>query len=224
MPDTLVTAFQIFAIGFSFSLAGPCFLTCTPILLTYVVATDKKWPKVLSNIFIFLSGRLLAYLILGWLAGLSAEVLNRFLSSNYSLILRPLGGLISIVLGVFILFAKESDNFFCRLSQNQTVGSGNIFVLGFIVGISPCGPLIALLFEIALIAKTGLGGLFYASSFGLGACLASLIIIAVLAGLLKGLSIKFFSSKRSNAILKTTCALLLILLGINIFMSSIILR
>lgn len=224
MSSTFITSLQLFAIGFSFAVAGPCFLTCTPILLTYVVAADKKWPKILANIFIFLSGRFLAYLILGCLAGLSSGVLNRFLSSNYSIILKPLGGLISIILGVFILFNKDSDNFFCKLAQNRMAGFGNIFILGFIVGISPCSPLIALLFEVALISKTALTGLFYLSAFGLGACLASLIIIAVLTGLLKGLSVKIFKSKTSNAAFKIICALLLILLGINIIISSINLR
>jgi sulfite exporter TauE/SafE len=224
MPSTLITSLQLFAIGFSFAIAGPCFLACTPIILTYLVAVDKKWPKVLSSIFIFLSGRILAYLILGWLAGLSAEILNRFLSSNYNLILKPLGGLISIILGVFILFAKDSDNFFCRIAQNQTASLGNIFILGFIVGVSPCSPLIALLFEIALISRTAITGLFYALAFGLGTCLASLIIIAVLAGLLKGLSTKFFHSRTSNTVFKVIFAILLIFLGINIIMSSVTLR
>ena len=62
---TLVTYLQIFGIGFSFGLAGPCFLTCTPVLITYIVGSKMGPTEVFKDIFTFLSGRLLAYILLG---------------------------------------------------------------------------------------------------------------------------------------------------------------
>jgi len=214
MPSNLITSLQLFTIGFSFGIVGPCFLSCTPILLTYIAAADTKTSKILGNIFIFLSGRLLAYLILGCLAGASSAILNRFLSSHYSAILKPLGGLISIILGVFILLSKKSDNLFCKIAQNRLAGFSNIFVLGFIVGISPCAPLITLLFEIALISKTALSGFVYALSFGLGVCLSSFIVVGILAKVFSGIAARFFKSRISDIVFKLACAFLLIVLGI----------
>ena len=54
MLNSFITYLQIFGIGFSFGLIGPCFLTCTPVLLTYIAGRKKGTAEVFKDIFTFL--------------------------------------------------------------------------------------------------------------------------------------------------------------------------
>ncbi|MCX5667836.1 MAG: sulfite exporter TauE/SafE family protein, partial [Candidatus Omnitrophica bacterium] len=109
MISTFVTYLQIFGIGFSFGLAGPCFLTCTPVLITYIAGSKRLWTEVYIDILTFLSGRLLAYILLGALAGLSGAVLKKFTGSSLSLYFQPLAGAVTILFAVILFMDKSSD-------------------------------------------------------------------------------------------------------------------
>jgi len=89
-------------------------------------------------------------------------------------------------------------------------------MLGFIIGVFPCAPLLALLLEITLISKTALDGMFYALFFGLGTFISGFIVIGGLSGILTWLPTKILKSKRSNLIFRIICALLLIWLGLDL--------
>jgi len=70
---------------------------------------------------IFLCGRLFAYLVLGYLAGLSAAILRRFAISGLNVFLKPLGGVIIIVLGILILFAKEPSSLLAQIQRREGI-------------------------------------------------------------------------------------------------------
>jgi sulfite exporter TauE/SafE len=216
--NTAITFLQIFGIGFSFGIIGPCFLVCTPVLITYVVASKKEFILRLKDIVVFFFGRLLAYVSLGFLAGLSALVLRQFASSKLVLFFRPLSGIISILLGLFILMHKDDLSFACKSAQNKVYNFGSLFLLGFIVGITPCAPLVALLFEITLISKTPFTGMFYALFFGLGAFLSGLLVVGTFTGILTGVTARLLRSEKSRLIFRIICALLLILLGAGLLL------
>lgn len=216
MQNMFVTAGQIFVIGFSFGLAGPCFLSCSPALITYSLGTKKKLSEIISDICIFLFGRLLAYVLLGYLAGLSGVVLRQFISSHLSFFLKPISGIVSIIWGVFVLISKQSDSFVCRWIQNKIPNFTSLLLLGFLIGISPCVPLLALLSEIVLISKTVWDGICYGLFFGLGTFISGLLIIGVITGILSGLILKILRSEKSRFIFRVICALLLILWGLSL--------
>lgn len=218
MSNTLITHLQIFGIGFSFGVIGPCFLVCTPIIITYIAGREKRWKAVFGDLFTFLSGRLLSYVILGSLAGLSGTLVARFTSSDITLIFKPLGGVISILLGILMLAGKENVHDTCKTPYDKVYNFGGLFTLGFIVGITPCAPLGALLLEIALISKTALEGASYAVFFGLGTFFSGLIVIGSLAGILTGFASKILKSRTSNLIFRIACASLLILFGVGLIM------
>lgn len=208
-----ITYLQIFGIGFSFGFAGPCFLICTPILLAYIGGRKANWKQSLIDIFIFLLGRLLAYLILGYLAGLSAVILRRFSSLGPVFFLKPVAGVIIILLGIYVWSGKEPISWICRCKTSTIFSFTSLFILGFIIGIYPCAPLLALLLEITLIAKTALEGMSYALFFGLGTLISGFMVIGALSGIFTYLPARAFKSKRSNLIFRAICALFLIFLG-----------
>ena len=197
MLNTFITYLQIFGIGFSFGIAGPCLLTCMPVLITYIAGSKTCPPandiragrqaKVFRDIFTFLSGRLLAYVLLGALAGLSGVALKKFTSSSLSLYLGPLAGAVTILFAIIILTNTLPKNCHCeepKATKQFLFNFGGIFVFGFLIGISPCVPLLALLFDIAVMSRGLLDGIFYTFFFGLGTFLSGLITIGVIAGLL----------------------------------------
>lgn len=220
MLNSIITHLQIFGIGFSFGIAGPCFLLCTPVLITYVVGTKKDWGSVLRDVTTFLSGRLVAYMVLGFLAGLSGAVLKQFTSLSVASYSRPLAGAITIFFAFIILLNRENHECSCPAPYGRMLNFGGIFTFGLLIGLSPCAPLLALLFDIVLLAKGPLSGMFYALSFGLGTFLSGLITIGVLTGLLAKIPAALIRSKTVNIIFKIACALLLIAMGLGLILKK----
>lgn len=212
----LITCFQVFGLGFSFVLAGPCFLSCTPILVTYLAAKQLKLKDSLRNILIFSLGRLLAYLLLGFFTGISAGALKNFVNNKAFVFLPPLTGLLIISMGVIVLFEKKPDFGLCRFVRSKISGEASLFTFGFVIGISPCVPLIALLFEIGLISRNAWQAMLYAFCFGVGTLLGGMIVIGSLTGIFSWMPFRFLNSEKSNFIFKVICALILILFGLNI--------
>jgi len=218
---TLVTYLQIFGIGFSFGLAGPCFLTCTPIIITYIAGSKRGWAEVYKDIVTFLSGRLLAYIFLGALAGLSGAILKKFTGPYPSSYFRPLAGAVTILFAIIVLTDMLPKNCYCEepsRTKRSFFNFGGILAFGFLVGISPCAPLLALLFDITLMSKGLLDGVFYTFFFGLGTFLSGFITIGVIAGLLTRVPASFIKSKTVNVIFKFVCAVLLIILGLGLIL------
>lgn len=208
-----VTFLQLFGIGFSFGLAGPCLLVCTPVLIAYIAGKQVKFKQALVDISIFLTGRLLAYLLLGYLAGLSGLLLRQFSNSSLVVYLKVSGGIIIILLGIYVWLGKEPSSLACKFKANAIFNSTGLFVLGFSIGLFPCAPLLALLFEITLVSGSAWGGLLYALAFGLGTLISGFIVMAALSGIFTRLPPGIFKSRAGNLIFRTICALLLILLG-----------
>lgn len=191
-------------------------MVCTPVLTAYVAGRQVTWKQALSDISVFLAGRFLAYLILGYLAGLSGIILRRFCNLDLIPFVKALGGVLIILLGIYVWLGKEPFPWSGQCKAGTIFSSSNLFMLGFIMGVFPCAPLLALLLEITLVSKTALAGVFYALSFALGTSISGFMVIGGLSGILTWLPAKFLKSKRSNLIFRIICALLLMGLGLNL--------
>lgn len=211
----LIPALQIFSIGFILGLSGPCLLYCLPITLALTAGLKDDYKKIVLGIIVFLSGRLVAYVILGFLAGASGVILRQFTDSRISFYLKPAAGIISIAFGIYILFynrRKREEG--CPGRARGVLHSGGFFIFGFFVGISPCPPLMGLLAEIMLISRTFLQGAVYGLMFGLGTFLSGLIIAAGLSGAISLFPKNVVMPIASSRIFKGICAAVLIAFGI----------
>jgi len=223
MPKTLVTCIQLFSIGFSFGIFGPCFFSCAPTLLTYLVAKQSKWRQSLYDITVFSSGRLLSYLILGFFAGASGVLIKELLGSEWLILINSFSGIIIIALGVSLLLKIDSASVFCKLVQGNIYGIGSLFILGMMVGISPCVPLIAILMEVGLISDSGWQGFGYMFFFGLGTFLSTLLVVGSLTGALGWIPPKLWKSQRARFIFRIICASILFYFGLNVLLRNKIL-
>jgi len=215
MVNTVLTHLQIFGIGFSFGIAGPCLFICAPLIFTYMSGSNKTVFESIRDLSVFLFGRLLAYLVLGIFAGVSSAALHHFIGSPITDLFKPLAGFVSILLAIFMLFRSERAGSKCASSKSLT-GFGGLFIIGFAIGLSPCAPLIALLFEITLISNHFLDGMFYAFSFGLGTFISSFLVIGLASLGLSRFSTFALRSSKAKVIVRVLSAILLIALGINL--------
>jgi len=187
--------------GFFFGY-GPCLITCAPIILPYA-GTKKTWKEGFFTTLSFSLGRLAVYTILGGLFGyFGAFILKYYFASGFYYYIQTILSVIMISIGVAILLGKETGFRFCG------TGEGNMAVLGVLVGLSPCMPLIGILLEIALLSKSFLAGLVYSFCFGIGTVISPLLLL--------GAVIPHFGGKIDKKYFKVfsyVCGIMLILIG-----------
>lgn len=215
MQNTLITAAQLFVIGFTFNLSGVCFLSCTPLMATYIAGAQKSFSRSLVDIFVFSMGRLLSYILLGYLVVAFIGFFTQFIHSEIRMLFSSIAGLISMLLGCVILLSKNKHSWSCRFI-NGFFGRTNVFALGFIMGAIPCFPLTILLFEIGIMAKNPFMGMFYAFFFGLGTFLSTMLLLGGFSGILAGILNKILKSDKAKVTLKIICALVLVILGLRL--------
>ena len=208
----LITSFQIFILGLGMAAAGPCLVTCLPLILAYTTGTDTRFFRKLLDISLFLCGRLSAYVLLGALAGISGSALSRVVAPSATAWLRPAAGAISIALGVLLLTSRKAKRG-CRAIPAQPLAAGGLFLVGFIIGVSPCGPLLALLSEIVLISRSVWDGVWYGFVFGLGTFISTLILAAGASGIIHWIPRKYAASPAVLRLVRLVCALSLIGMG-----------
>lgn len=213
--NTAITYLQLFGIGFSLGIAGPCLLTCAP-LVAYVAGRKLSFLQGLKDILIFLLGRFVAYLLLGYIAGVSGTYLRIFATGVFAPLLRLLAGAVIILMGVYVGIGQKVTDKLCPARLSKVTGIGSLFLLGVIIGISPCPPLVSLLIDLALISKGGVDALTYALFFGLGTFISGLLTMGVLSGIFNWLPLKLFRSQKAKLVFRIICALLLMLLGLNL--------
>lgn len=221
MYSTLVTYLQIFGIGFGFGIIGPCLLTCAPVLLTYIAGSKRQWYEAFKDIITFLFGRIIAYMLLGALAGSAGTALRAFTSSSFSIYLKPLAGAVTILFAIIIFTNRRGGECPCRTGRGKIYNFSGVFAFGFLVGISPCAPLLALLFDITLMSRGVIDGMMYALFFGAGTFLSGLITIGVIAGAIAHIPASFIKSQTAMVIFRVACSILLIILGLGLMMGRV---
>ena len=189
--------------------SGPCFLTCAPLVLPLIAGTTRGRRAGLEAVLVFGSARVAIYTLLAGLAGyLGADLFRLFYSQTWALALRLAAGLFIILIGGLMLAGRQFTNPLCVFLQKQTLKHKykSLIVLGLIVALAPCLPLIAVLTEIMFAAEKLYQGWLYGLSFGLGTLISPLL---VLGALMPDLAVKF---PRLNVF----CGLLLIAAGLFI--------
>ena len=212
----LITYLQLFGIGFTFGIVGPCLFFCVPIIASYVAASQNRPREAIGRIISFLTGRIIAYAALGYAAGLSGEFLRRVINSQYSAYFKVIGGVASIILGVILLVRKDQGVCSGGDTCAKVRPSASVFLFGFLIGCAPCAPLAALLAEIAIISKTAFQGGLYALSFGAGTFVSGLIVAGSLAGMIGFKPFQLLRSVKARLVFRMICAGLLILFGITL--------
>lgn len=204
-------------ISFSFmfgiiSSVGICLASCSPVLVAYLISTEKDPRKFIGWMVLFLSLRTAVFVAVTVLILLLGRLAVDFIR-DYSLVLRIIGGTIIAAAGILIFFDIGSRFKFFRTK------SKGFMLLSFLFGVKPCIPHIAIwgyiLTVVAAPMAEGnlnlteaiLGVLAIALSFSAGENILPLFL-----GALGGKTVRYFRGGMYKIVSKV-CGVLLVVLG-----------
>jgi len=190
---------------------GPCLTYTAPLLLPYIGATTTTWQDGLKVGVVFSIGRLLALAILGGLVTMVFSRINQFFPPQRSGWVYGIVSLFMIVMGICIILGK---GFKIPIGNNMLKrGTESMFLFGFLMGVAPCVPYVAILTYIACIAENDvLAGMQHATVFALGTAIAPIVLGAFM-GFLPG---KVLKSMKLLKTFQAVCGIALIFFGFHL--------
>jgi len=204
---------SFFLLGLSFGV-GPCLVSCGPLLISYIAGTQKEILKSTAAYFLFSLSRILIYIIIS-LAIFFFQEATKYALGGFTKYLFFFGGIFIAILGMLIAFGKNLNFKFCRIAENFFLkkDAKTVILLGFIVAIMPCAPLISVIAYIGLVSRNWLNSLLYSLSFGLGTVSSPLLVLVVGAGFIPRIMAK---SPIAKGIFNFLCGAIIVFLGIQI--------
>jgi sulfite exporter TauE/SafE len=213
-------AFSLFISGVLFGW-GPCLASCGPILISYVVGTNKDIFKGLKDYILFSIAKLLVYIVLALVIFIFGSFALERLLGKYSRYIFILGGGFIILTGLLIALGKRLEFKLCHILQRNIIDKDkqSVFILGLIIGFLPCGPLLAMLSYIGLISKSLVESLCYGLSFGLGTFLSPIVLLIMGVGLIP----KFLITRQAaySKIFSLVCGFIIIFFGMQLIMKGL---
>jgi sulfite exporter TauE/SafE len=163
---------------------GPCLVFCAPIILPVVASTEGSWKGGLVSTLKFSAGRMLSYLFLALAASFSYAWLDNFIlvdSTHFTV--RLLLSILLVILAVLIMSGHVARIGSRGVLRGFTLSSP--FVLGILVGLTPCAPLLGSLAYVAVRADGPEEGALLGLAFAIGTLLSPLLILGAVFGSLK---------------------------------------
>lgn len=170
------TLFAIWLLGLSLGLTA-CTVTCLPFMGTWVLGRGGSQAQALYDTALFVTGRIIAYTLLGAIAGGAGMWLSQAMRGGAGNLVI---GLTSIAAGIWLLRAGKPHSP-CGVARGA--GSTPPLLMGFSLSLTPCAPLASLLAVCAAAGSIRLG-MTNGMMFGLGAALTPLLILLPLISLL----------------------------------------
>lgn len=190
---------------------GPCLAYTAPLLLPYIGATKKSWKDGLKVGLLFSMGRLLALAILGGLATVVFSFINQFFPPQKSGWLYLIAAFFMVTIGALVILGKGFKIHLAAKVLNK--GTPSMFLFGFLMGIAPCVPYVAVLTYIACVAENAvLVGILYASLFAIGTAIAP-VVLGSLMGIVPE---KIFKRPKLLKTFQVICGIVLILFGLQL--------
>jgi hypothetical protein len=153
----------------------------------------------------------MALAILGGLATVVFSFINQFFPPHKSGWLYLIVALFMITIGILIILGKGFKIGIGKSILNK--GTTSMFLFGFLMGVAPCVPYVAILTYIACIAENAfLAGVLYAAIFAAGTAIAP-IVLGALMGIIPG---KLFKPAKWLKAFQVICGVVLILFGFQL--------
>jgi sulfite exporter TauE/SafE len=176
---------SLFLTGIIFG-AGPCLASCGPILISYIISSEKGERSGIVAYLLFSMARIAAYLCISVAVYLLGNVAVARISAEWVRHLRIIAGVLIMLVGGVVLIGKHTKvpHLRCMYASLVERGAKSIFVFGLLIGLLPCAPLMALFSYSGLIAHSFGQSLFFALTFGIGTLLSPLLLLAFASGAL----------------------------------------
>lgn len=169
------TLFTVWLLGVSLGLTA-CTVTCLPFMGTWVLGRGGTQMQALRDTGLFVTGRILAYTMLGALAAAAGAWLSQVMRGGTGNLVI---GFASIAAGVWLLRSAKPHSP-CGVARGA--GGTPPLLMGFSLSLTPCAPLASLLAVCSAAGSIKLG-MANGVAFGLGAALTPLLVLLPLISL-----------------------------------------
>ena len=194
--------------------SGPCLVSCAPFLIFYTTAHKPGIKRSLYSYAIFSLGRLMSYILWGFLCAVGAAYLQSEMVSRYTNIIYLILGIFIAVLGVATcLGAKEFFGKTCAMFHQGNVR--NVGLAGLLIGFAPCLPLLGILNYVVLVAQNPWDAVMYLLVFGSGTIVSPLVLLAALSGKFAQI---LSGNKNIKSLVQYVSGGVLVLLGLRIML------
>lgn len=197
-------------------------LSCVPVLVLYVAGTTEGWRGGFKAALVFSLARLLAYTLLGALAGgIGIRLVAYFREEAFASWVQLGAGAFILLLGILIILGRNPHLHLCHYLSQHTLKNSTLSMalLGFLIGIAPyCAPFLGILAYIAFALRDIPLGALCGLSFGLGAALVTPLIVV---GPLTGMIPKLFKSPLLLEVFRRASGVILLLFGIRLVLTMI---
>jgi len=179
---------SLFLSGLFFG-SGPCLASCGPVLISYVAGAGKDIGKSFLAYVLFSLARICVYLVLGGLIFSLGRLFTEKTLGSFSRYIFLAGGIFIVTIGILTAAGRHPESGFCGFLQKKLLKEDkkSIFLLGALIGLLPCAPLLALFSYTGLVAKSWAESIFYNLSFGIGTFLSPLLPLVLVSGFLSRL-------------------------------------
>ena len=122
--------------------SGACLISCGPVLVSYICATDKKVRQSLGAYFLFSLSRISMYIVLSACFFLIGEQAVDSLFADYGRYIYIAAGFFLALLGAYFIMGKRMELKPFNLVYKHIVkgDTKNMVILGAVYGLLPCGP------------------------------------------------------------------------------------
>lgn len=204
---------SFFLLGLSFGI-GPCLVSCGPLLISYLVGTNKKVIPGIWAYFLFSLSRILVYVVLGLVVFSCGELVVRYKLEFLSRYVFIFGGIFIIIIGLSVAILPLAH--MCQVKRSLR-DTNTIIGLGLITGLLPCAPLISVSSYIGLVSQTWTDSIVDSISFGLGTAVSPLFLLVLSGSVVSGVLI---NKDKIRRILNIICGLIIIFLGLRLISSQ----
>jgi sulfite exporter TauE/SafE len=194
--------------------SGPCLSFCAPLLASYSAVFKKGLKKSFISYLIFSVSKIAAYMLLAMIWLKTINLFSDYLIQKYSLFFYNLLAVFIILAGATTLFYKKNKpNLICKTLHKGNIK--NVGVMGFLVGFSPCLPLLGILNYIAIVSENAFEAAAYSAAFGLGTIISPLLLMVLFSAKLSQIISK---TEKKEKIIRISGGLILIALGLTIIL------
>ncbi|HQJ15358.1 MAG TPA: sulfite exporter TauE/SafE family protein [Candidatus Omnitrophota bacterium] len=174
---------SLFLTGVLFG-AGPCLVSCGPVLISYICGTQKKARESLNAYTLFSLSRVAVYVFLSLCVFFIGRMGLENIVADYADYLFILAGFFLILLGVYFMLGKRMEIKPFNLIYRHIIrgDTKNIVLLGLAYGFLPCAPFLGVLTYIGLVSRNAAENIIYAVLFGAGTFVSPLLLVSLAAG------------------------------------------
>ena len=198
--------------------SGPCLSLCAPVLVSYSAIHKKSLKDSFLSYLVFSLFKLIGYCLLGLLCALGIKIINSPLGQKYLDSIYLVVGFFITLIGLTTIFYKgNKSNLVCGWIHKGNIR--NVGILGLLIGLAPCLPLLGILNYIVLISDSSLSAIGFCIVFGLGTVVSPLFLMVMLSG---SLSQVISKNNKLKIMIRVLCGGIIIFLGGKIILQKLL--